>query len=142
MGLSNYPAGVSDSHPYFNPPREIAVQVECDAVETAVLPSHAVNAVLQELREYVTRQVKAGQNGSEILLGVVGRIERSGLRLGTLEQEREYECEFSGEVEMAESEEAEWQCPDCGATRTKDTLPEQDPDDDRYDEMKDARYGD
>jgi rubrerythrin len=49
-----------------------------------------------------------------------------------------YECDWTGELDLPVSEEAEWQCPRCGAVQTTDTLPEErDPD-----EEWDSRYDD
>jgi hypothetical protein len=129
MSSSNYPAGVTDAHAHFNPPAISASAVECGADEALVIPSFAVKVELTDLREYIGRQVNAGQNGSEILLGIAGRIDRLQERVNILEQEREYECPFSDEIDLEESECARWDCPVCGNERETDNAPEdRDPD--------------
>lgn len=128
--MSGYlPDGVTDAHEHFNPPRESASAVECGADSALVIPSFAVKAELNEIRDYIGRQVKARQNGAEVLLGISGRLGRLLEQITVLEQEREYECPFTGELDLPESECAQWDCPACGSDRESDTLPEdRDPD--------------
>jgi len=125
---SNLPDGVTDAHEHFNP-REGSFAVECGADEALVVPSFAVKAELATIHEYIGRQVKAGQNGSEILLGIASRLVRLKQQVERLEQLREYECGFADTLDLAESECAQWVCPACGNDRETDTLPERrDPD--------------
>lgn len=118
--MSNYPAGVSDNHEYFNPPREVASAVECGADEALVVPFAAVNAAVAEARKLVERGDHAGAAQQLALLE---------LKLDDWKQEREYECPFNDELDLEESECARWDCPVCGNERETDTLPEErDPD--------------
>lgn len=139
MGYSNYPAGVTDAHPYFNP-EEVNVMVECGAEEALVLPSFAVKQKLNDLQEFVTRLAKQQDAGftKDILDTLAGRIENVREELEPLERESDYECPYRDERLLPVSEEAEWDCPDCGNTHSTDTLPEgPDPDegwDNRYDD--------
>jgi hypothetical protein len=129
--MSNYPDGVSDSHPYFNPPLVSASAVECGAEEAKVIPSHAIKAVLYPtsgLCEHYARHATDPKDAAKFTaLGekLTALIEE----IKTLEQEREYECPFTGEIDLEESECARWDCPVCGNERETDTLPEErDPD--------------
>jgi hypothetical protein len=118
MSNSNYPAGVTDNHPHFNPPRVSATAVECGADEALVVPSYWIKGELRQLCD---------------TLGVTaGVVERLRLMIATIEaqeQEHEYECPFNGEVDLEESECARWDCPVCGNERETDNAPEErDPD--------------
>jgi hypothetical protein len=120
-----YPAGVTDAHPHFNPPRESAAAVECGADEALVVPSFAVKAALTEILE-------VAESGNK--LGTLDLIAELLAVIPDWEQEREYECPFKDEVDLEESECARWDCPVCGNARETDNLPEErDPDEERYD---------
>lgn len=137
---SNLPDGVTDAHPEFNSPAESVITVQCGHDEALVIPSFAINAELNEIRDYIGRQVRARQNGSEVLLGISGRLGRLLERITSLEQEREYDCTLNPalELDLPESECAQWVCPVCGNDNETDTLPEdRDPD-----EAWDSRYDD
>jgi len=136
--MSNYPAGVSDNHPYFNP-QEGSVHVTCGNDEAKVIPAAAVTTQMKDLAEFVKRLTPNGAGfWQDTLQAISARIASSVEDLQAVEREADYECPFEGVMDVAISEEAEWTCPVCGATRTSDTLPEeQDPDrgwDDRYDD--------
>jgi hypothetical protein len=119
--MSNYPAGVSDSHPYFNPPREIASAVECGADEALVIPSFVIKADLIRLRELTGHAANMAE--------VDDLLAAMQYKIGELEQEREYECPFNDDIDLEESECARWDCPVCGNERETDTMPEErDPD--------------
>lgn len=142
MSNDNYPAGVTDAHPHFNP-SETYIEVECTTEEALVVPSFAIKADLNHLYDYVTQMIKLGHDSTSQIMGTVaGKIELMQERVTALEQEREYECSWKGEMELPVSEEAEWDCPRCGAENTEDTLPADDWDEDAYDRMRDARYDD
>lgn len=127
--MSNYPAGVSDSHPYFNPPREIATGVECGADEALVIPSFAVKAALTEMKHMVSQLREDERIGGATRDLMNGKITWLQERIDEWEQEREYECPFHDEIDLPESECAQWVCPVCGNDRETDTLPEErDPD--------------
>lgn len=117
---SNYPAGVSDNHPHFNPPRVSASAVECGADEALVVPSFAVKAALTEI-------LKVAESGNRA--GTERKIAELLAVIPDWEQEAEYECPFNDELDLEESECARWDCPVCGNERETDTLPEErDPD--------------
>ena len=142
MSNSNYPAGVSDNHPYFNPPRESATAVECGADSALVVPSFAVKAALDELRDFAAQLARqaAGSDmpwAAESLGSVTARIDWSLLGLDQLEQETEYECPFNDEIDLEESECARWDCPVCGNERETDNLPEERDPDYEYDRRGD-----
>lgn len=131
MSNSNYPAGVTDNHPHFNPPRVSASAVECGADEALVVPSFGLKAALEELRVLAGGDYKGdgGLNRPANMGTVLRRIEQLIDSIPLLEQEREYECPFNDEVDLEESECARWVCPECGNDREADTLPEErDPD--------------
>lgn len=131
--MTNYPDGVSDAHPYFNP-QEVTIEVECKAEEALVVPSFAMKADLIRLRTLTGH----GANMAEVddLLAVMQH------KIDEMEREGDYECQWKGEMELPVSEEAEWDCPRCGVTQTTDTLPDERGDDDAYDRMRDERYED
>lgn len=142
MNNSNYPDGVTDAHPHFNP-NERPVTVACGADEALIVPSFAVKAGLNDLEEYVNRLTKGRMMDErphtvQILESIVNRIGQLREQVEANEQEGEYECEWEGEQELPVSEEAEWTCPRCGVDRSTDTAPEErDPDegwDSRYDD--------
>jgi len=129
--MTNYPAGVSDNHEYFNPPREIAAAVECGADEARVLPEFAVRVQLSELAAYVQRRAFVSNSEEEVkaLEAVNERVQKMLIDWVPLGQEREYECPFNDELDLEESECARWNCPVCGNERETDTMPEErDPD--------------
>jgi hypothetical protein len=126
-----YPAGVTDAHPHFNPPRESATAVECGADEALVVPSHMFKTALEELRVLAGGDYKGdgGLNRPASMGTVLLRIEQLIDSIPLLEQEREYECPFKDELDLEESECARWDCPVCGNERETDSLPEdRDPD--------------
>ncbi len=132
---SNLPAGVTDAHPHFNP-REGSVHVTCGNDEAQVVPSHVIRVALEELRILAGGNYKGDSGlGRPANMGtVLQRIEGLTQQLAAWEKGSDYECPFEGVVDVAISEEADWVCPVCGASRTTDTLPEErDPDEERYD---------
>jgi hypothetical protein len=131
MSNSNYPAGVTDNHPHFNPPRVSANAVECGADSALVVPSFAVKGELYalqlQLQELTNADVPAGVAAK--LLTIETDLGKLIEQIVELEQETEYECPFNDEVDLEESECARWDCPVCGNERETDTLPEErDPD--------------
>lgn len=129
MSNDNYPAGVTDAHPYFNPPRVSASAVECGADEALVVPSFAVKEALIEIGGYINKLRKFNPKDGEMLMSIGTKIALLEARIDELEQEREYECPFNDEVDLEESECARWVCPVCGNDRETDNAPEErDPD--------------
>jgi hypothetical protein len=128
-----YPDGVTSAHPYFNPPVERATGVECGADEALVVPSFAVKGALYQILEVAKSGNKAG---TERLVAELLAV------IPDWEQEREYECPFHDEIDLEESECAQWVCPVCGNDRETDTVPEDVDPDRAYEEMRDARYDD
>jgi hypothetical protein len=132
--MSNYPDGVSDSHPYFNPAPVSASAVECGADSALVLPAHAVKVTLDELQAYIARLAKMAKDGdmlwaAETLDTIWNWTHAKREALQPLVQEREYECPFKDEVDLEESECARWDYPVCGNERETDNAPdERDPD--------------
>lgn len=131
--MSNYPDGVSDAHPYFNPPREIAATLECGADSAQVVPSFAVKAALNEITDLLQRvgspTAAYDATRASSKKKVLERIKALQTEIDELEQEADYECDFRGEVDVEESECARWDCPVCGNERESDTMPEErDPD--------------
>lgn len=126
---SNYPAGVTDAHPHFNPAPERATAVECGADSALVIPSFAVKAELYELQQMIISVQLLAPEAQLHKFGLVTKIENMIERINGLEQEREYECGFNDEIDLEESECAQWVCPDCGNDRETDNAPEdRDPD--------------
>lgn len=122
--MSNYPAGVSDNHPYFNP-KETSAAVECGADEAFVVPVHVIREGLAEIAKLLEyqpyRPVEIGK--------VENAVNALRAKIEVLQQEREYECPFIGDMDLEESECARWDCPVCGNERETDTIPEErDPD--------------
>lgn len=128
MSNSNYPAGVSDNHPYFNPPREVSTAVECGADSALVVPSFAVQAALTEI-------LKVAESGNRA--GTERKIAELLAVIPDWEQEAEYECPFNDEIDLEESECARWDCPVCGNERETDNLPEERDPDYEYDRRGD-----
>jgi hypothetical protein len=129
MSNDNYPAGVTDAHPHFNP-TERPFTVDCTSDEALVIPSFLVKGELQKILDLTGHSANMAEVEKELrlLLAEVSDNEREG----------EYECQWEGELELPVSEEAEWDCPRCGVTQTTDTVPEdRDPD-----EEWDSRYDD
>lgn len=121
MSNDNYPAGVTNAHPHFNPPREIAAGVECGADEALVVPSFIIKTSLARIRQLTGHA--ANMDDVDLMLAALQ------FKIDELEQEREYECPFHDEIDLEESECARWVCPVCGNERETDTLPEErDPD--------------
>lgn len=131
---SNYPAGVSDSHPYFNP-REGSVHVTCGNDEASVIPTHAVTADLERLRGQLDSLSASGWAVSnKDARAVVDGLDRLIASIVWIAKDSDYECPFIGIMDVAISEEAAWVCPICGAERISDTLPEErDPDEEMWD---------
>lgn len=121
---SNYPPGVTDAHPYFNP-QEGSVHVVCGNDVAAVVPSYVLGKALDEMTTWLQMKPRTLEQMEERIDAIKTLIERA-------EREADYECPFEGVMDVAISEEAEWQCPLCGADRTSDTTPdERDPDEER-----------
>lgn len=111
---SNYPAGVSDSHPHFNP-GETPINMTCEAEEALVVPSFAIKAALIRIREVA----ESGNTGATIRL--VAALQRE---IDDIETETDYDCQWQDELELPVSECTEWDCPRCGAAHVSDTDPE------------------
>lgn len=134
MSNDNYPAGVTDAHPHFNP-NEHSVTVSCTSDEAMTVPAHAVQEELAEVKRLLDlSQSRHGTllNATYLQLGhAVGRLQR-------IQREESYECQWEGTLDLPYSEEAEFTCPRCGVTQTTDTIPEdRDPDegwDNRHDD--------
>lgn len=138
MSNDNYPAGVTDAHPHFNPPREVATDVECGADEALVVPSFHLKAALSELAELLDEKQWTLTRQRTAILRVAALQEQ----IRELEQESSYTCPFHDDLDLEESECARWVCPVCGNDRETDTLPEEQDPDRAYEEMRDARYDD
>ena len=118
--MSNYPDGVTDAHPHFNP-TERPVTVTCTSDEALTIPSFTIKADLIRLRELTGHAANMAEV-DDLLAAMQSKIDE-------LEREESYECQWEGELELPVSEEAEWDCPRCGSTQTTDTVPEdRDPD--------------
>lgn len=132
MGASNYPPGVTDSHPYFNPPAEVMWPVECDSEECVVVPSYAVKAMLNELEDMVKKTLnKPLSQMADWLPDLQAQIKFARERVEELEDQGDYDCQFKGEIELpGQTAEAEWTCPVCGNDHVTDTIDDE-PDPDR-----------
>ena len=134
MSNDNYPAGVTDAHPHFNP-QEGSVSVTCGADEALLVPAFAIKTELLELTAMIENMPDLPNLA---LVGLLVKVRQIQNQVDTLEQEREYECPFEDVMDVDISEEAHWDCPVCGQERVSDTLPEErDPDegwDNRYDD--------
>jgi hypothetical protein len=136
---ANYPDGVTDAHPHFNP-SETYTEVECTTEEALVIPSFEIKADLVQLKEFadgfsiVAQDARDGDRFTTLGM-MIGQLQR---KIDEIEREGDYECQWKGEQELPVSEEAEWDCPRCGVTQTTDTVPEdRDPDegwDNRHDD--------
>lgn len=137
--MSNYPDGVSDAHPYFNP-QEGSVHVVCGNDTATVVPAHAITKALEKLRKMAGGDYKGdgGLNRPANHGTIVEHIDMMQELVELSEKEADYECPFEGVMDVDISEEAEWVCPLCGVTRVSDTTPEdRDPDegwDNRHDD--------
>ena len=133
MSNDNYPAGVTDAHPHFNP-QEGSFAVECGADEALVVPNYWVQLRLNEILNRVYRLPSESREVQEL----VKKLDATLKEASEMAQEREYECGFKDTLDLDISEEAHWDCPRCGNERTTDTVPEErDPDegwDNRYDD--------
>lgn len=121
--MSNYPDGVSDSHPYFNP-TERPTTVSCTAEEAKVVPTAAIKETLAS----ISRLLEEKQWTLTRHRNAVAKVTALRLQIEDIERESDYECQWVGELELPVSEEAMWTCPRCGVEQTTDTLPEEDPD--------------
>jgi hypothetical protein len=131
--MSNYPDGVSDAHPYFNP-SERPVTVSCTSEESKVVPTAAVKETLAS----ISRLVEEEQWTLNRHRNAVAKVAALQLQIEDIERESDYECQWVGEMELPVSEEAMWTCPRCGSENSTDTIPEErDPD-----EAWDSRYDD
>jgi hypothetical protein len=129
MQFSNYPAGVSDAHPHFNP-EEVELEVACEAEEMELVPSFWVKAQLLELRQLVKTAEDAPSGARwEAVPNIGERIQSMLEAVYELEDNGTYDCPFKGPLTLDVSEEAEWDCQICGTAHKVDTVPEaQDPD--------------
>lgn len=120
--MSNYPAGVSDAHPYFNP-GEVPINMTCEAEEALVVPSFAIKAALIEIHALAGGGYKGdgGQNRPANHGTIVQRIEQLQRLIDEAETETDYDCSWEGEMELPVSEHTEWDCPRCGVTQVADT---------------------
>lgn len=130
MSNDNYPAGVTDAHPHFNP-NEHSVTVSCTSDEALTVPSFAVKADLIQLKEFadgfsiVAQDARDGDRFTTLGM-MIGQLQR---KIDEMEREESYECQWEGTLDLPYSEEAEFDCPRCGVTQTTDTIPEdRDPD--------------
>jgi hypothetical protein len=128
--MSNYPDGVTDAHPYFNP-QEGTCRVACTADEVPGLPYFAVKNEVEQLHRTLDDLSKSGWAVSNKDARAI--VEKLGALSADLDKWKlddvNYECEWEGEVDTDISEEAEWRCPRCGRDNVTDTLPEdRDPD--------------
>lgn len=131
--MSNYPDGVTDAHPHFNP-SERPTTVSCESEEAQVVPSFAVKAALIELLEHLEQKERAGGVNHATIKYRIIKLQKN---IDEWDREGDYECQWTGEMELPVSEEAHWDCPRCGVEQSTDTLPEEDPDrgwDDRDDD--------
>lgn len=120
MSNDNYPAGVTDAHPHFNPD-ERPVTVSCTTEEALVIPSFVIKADLIRLRELTGHAANMAEV-DDLLAAMQFKIDE-------IEREGGYECQWVGELELPVSEEAMFDCPRCGVEQTTDTVPEdRDPD--------------
>lgn len=129
MSNDYYPAGVTDAHPHFNP-QEGSVYLACGNDEAKVVPVHAAIEDLNALRKQLHDLSASGWAvSSKDARAVVEKLDGLIEGIAGTAKDSDYECPFAGMVDVAISEEAEWTCPLCGATRVSDTLPEErDPD--------------
>lgn len=134
--FSNYPAGVTDAHPEFNPPEEVTLDLLCEAEEMELIPSYWVKAQLLELRRLAGGDFKGadykgdGGTGRPVSSAkLVQSIDEVLEKVYELEDNGSYDCPFDGVVTLPVSEEAEWDCEICGTAHKVDTVPEErDPD--------------
>jgi hypothetical protein len=139
MSNDNYPAGVTDAHPHFNP-FETYMEVECTTEEALVVPSFTVKAELTMIKTFAEEFASvAGDDANwDRFVALRMMIDQLQGKIDEIEREGDYECQWKGEQELPVSEEAEWDCPRCGVTQTTDTVPEgRDPDegwDSRHDD--------
>lgn len=131
--MSQYlPAGVTDSHPIFNPPSDSMVSVTCEAEECIVVPSYSVKARLNELNELVEKMQDVSASEAALLVsGVLHHIASFREEIETLEDHGSWNCTFEGELELPEEADVEFDCPICGEVRHTDNIPEREEDDDR-----------
>jgi hypothetical protein len=136
---SNYPAGVTDAHPHFNPVESV-MEVKCEDDETEVVPTHELKEELGRL-EQTLRGMVAGTVGlaMEQLPGVLKRVTALKERVEELEDVSNWECTFEGDVEVQITDNgatAEWTCPVCANPHSENIGEDDDPDrarDEAYD---------
>lgn len=123
--MSNYPAGVSDSHPYFNP-GEVPILMTCKAEEALVVPSFVIKTALNEIHTLAGGSYKGdgGQNRPVNHGTLIRCIEQLQKLIYNIEAEADYECEWEDELELPVSDHTEWDCPRCGVAQIADTDPE------------------
>lgn len=115
MQFSNYPAGVTDAHPEFNPPEEVEMDLACESDEMELVPSFWVKAKLLDLRGVLDRWTH-----EEIKKALTDLLDE----VYVLEDNGSYDCPFNGRVTLPVSEEAEWDCEICGTAHRTDTTPD------------------
>lgn len=136
---SNYPAGVTDAHPHFNPVHSL-MEVKCDDDETAIVPSHELKEELGRL-EQTLRGLLAGTTSAalEQLPRVLERVTALRERVEELEDFGDFDCTYEGDVEVEivdAGATAVWVCPTCGKEHREDIGEDDDPDrarDEAYD---------
>lgn len=143
--MSNYPDGVTDAHPHFNP-QETTLEVQCQADEALVVPSFAVKAALIELAKLLER-IPTGTAAYAPSPAVARKkalelVKQLQADIDEMEQESTYECGHTAEYTLAVSDAAEFDCERCGRDQTTDTTPDEREDDDAYDRMRDDRHDD
>lgn len=141
---SNYPAGVTDAHPHFNPVHSL-MAVECDEGETAIVPSEEIKTELTALEQTI-RGMLAGTTSAalEQLPRVLERVTQLRERVEEQEDFGEFECTFEGDVEVEivdAGATAVWTCPACGKEHREDIGEDDDPDD-AYDRAREAKMED
>jgi hypothetical protein len=134
--MSNYPEGVTDAHPHFNP-SERPTTVDCTSDECKVVPTAAIKDTIAEIGKLLEEK-KWTLDRHRQAVDLVAALQ---FKVDEIERESDYECQWVGELELPVSEDAQWTCPRCGSEQTTDTLPDEDPDRD-YEDYRDSRYDD
>ena len=140
--MSNYPDGVSDSHPHFASD-ELTLTASCDSGNVTVIPVHVVQEAISGLSDLAKRYRKAEENSRPTSLLTL-QLETALLMLTERLQadcieDADIVCEFEGEVDATLHDTvARWDCPVCGQENETDV--DDGPDeDDAYDRMRDER---
>lgn len=137
MQFSNYPAGVTDAHPEFNPPGEL--QVICGSEESVVIPVRVVKEELARLVKSVGHLIESPTSvAAQALPPLQQSLQQLLERVEGLEDNGSFACPWEGEVQPdMDNGSANWDCPVCG--EHNQTIVEDDEPD--YDDMWEARRG-